>query len=220
MPTSYPNQISTIISIILRLNPNSILDIGPGFGKYGFLSREYLESWFGSGKLYQFKHRIDAVEFYPEYISPVHRFIYDHIYVGSIETQLSNLNNRYDLMLLIDVIEHFTLKDGIQLIRGLLDRADNIIISTPKRFIPQSEIYGNVKETHCSLWRRNHFHSIGRGLFFYDDENIIWFIGKQMDLIHAYHRHCFLKRYFPMSYNVFKWMQFHIFSHSYRPFRQ
>jgi ubiquinone/menaquinone biosynthesis C-methylase UbiE len=45
MPTSYLNNIPDIITAIKSQNPKSILDVGCGFGKYGFLIREYLELW-------------------------------------------------------------------------------------------------------------------------------------------------------------------------------
>jgi len=206
LPTSFPNQISTIIGIILRMNPASMLDIGPGFGKYGFLSREYLESWFGSNKLYQFTHRIDAVEFCEDYISPVHRFIYDNIYIGNVETELMKLPAHYELSLLIDVIEHFSLEEGKKIIARILTKADSVIISTPKHFIPQTAIYGNEKETHLSLWKKRDFREFGRGLFFYDDENIIWYYGKQIEKVKPFCSHQWLKHYFPISYQLYKWL--------------
>lgn len=44
MPTSHPNQINEIIQIAELLRPASVLDVGVGYGKYGFLLREYLEA--------------------------------------------------------------------------------------------------------------------------------------------------------------------------------
>jgi len=34
------------MELITLTNPQCILDVDAGFGKYGFLSREYLELWF------------------------------------------------------------------------------------------------------------------------------------------------------------------------------
>jgi 16S rRNA A1518/A1519 N6-dimethyltransferase RsmA/KsgA/DIM1 with predicted DNA glycosylase/AP lyase activity len=36
MPSSHSNQINEIIKIALAVQPQSVLDIGVGFGKYGF----------------------------------------------------------------------------------------------------------------------------------------------------------------------------------------
>lgn len=41
MPTSRPHQINKILELIILTAPESLLDIGPGFGKYGFLARGY-----------------------------------------------------------------------------------------------------------------------------------------------------------------------------------
>ncbi|MBA7677027.1 hypothetical protein ES703_85275 [subsurface metagenome] len=39
MPTSYYSQLNEIMELIVLTDPKSILDVGVGFGKYGFLSR-------------------------------------------------------------------------------------------------------------------------------------------------------------------------------------
>jgi len=75
MPTSHLYQVIDIMELILFTSPESILDVGVGFGKYGFLSREYLELWDGRGKYCDWKIRIDGIEAYKDYITPVHRFI-------------------------------------------------------------------------------------------------------------------------------------------------
>jgi len=42
MPTSHPFQLDDIVQFIIETAPQSILDIGVGFGKYGVFAREYL----------------------------------------------------------------------------------------------------------------------------------------------------------------------------------
>ena len=51
-------QITDIMQLITIANPKSILDIGVGFGKYGYLSREYLEIW---TKNKNYKERMNSV---------------------------------------------------------------------------------------------------------------------------------------------------------------
>ena len=65
----------------MDINPHSVLDIGPGFGKYGVLCREFLEIWDGRYE-YKFKRRIDCVEVFPDYITDLHRYIYNSIYTA------------------------------------------------------------------------------------------------------------------------------------------
>lgn len=42
MPTSFIHAVPTIVETVTALSPESILDIGIGFGKYGVLLREAL----------------------------------------------------------------------------------------------------------------------------------------------------------------------------------
>ena len=83
MPSSQYYHISKIMEMIISLNPNSILDIGSGYGKFGVLCREYLELWDGRQK-YEFRRRIDCVEVYKDYITPLHNYIYNNIYNKNI----------------------------------------------------------------------------------------------------------------------------------------
>lgn len=70
MPSSPYQHISKIMDIIYNLSPNSILDVGSGFGKYGLLSREYLELWDGRQKYQEFLRRIDGVEVFWQIYNP------------------------------------------------------------------------------------------------------------------------------------------------------
>jgi hypothetical protein len=47
MPTSRWDSIPAIVDIVMNLEPTpaKILDVGIGYGKFGFLAREYLTFW-------------------------------------------------------------------------------------------------------------------------------------------------------------------------------
>ncbi|TSA17113.1 MAG: hypothetical protein D4R72_05520 [Nitrosopumilales archaeon] len=113
MPTSHKYQINEIMELIVLTNPKKILDIGIGFGKYGYLSREYLDIGVGGGdEDYNFnKSQIDGIEVFAEYITPLHNMIYNHIYNKNALEVLPALKMKYDLILVIDVLEHFTYDD-------------------------------------------------------------------------------------------------------------
>lgn len=133
MPSSHFYQLNKIIELITFTDPLTLLDIGVGFGKYGVLAREYLELWEGETKEFgKWKRIIDGIEVFPDYITPLHRFVYNKIYIGDALEIIPKLKKNYDLALLIDVVEHFEYKDGIKLIEETLKRSKNIIISTPK----------------------------------------------------------------------------------------
>ena len=181
MPTSQYNQISEIIHLIYLTNPEKLLDIGVGFGKYGYLSREYLELWDRRDNIYDdWKRRIDGIEVFVKYISPVHNLIYNNIYIGNAIDILPTLNVKYDLILLVDVLEHFHCKDGLLLLQECEKRSRNVLISVPIDMNPQEDSFGNPYEKHKFQWEKKHFKmfrnkfflpNIGGSLIIYFGEN-------------------------------------------------
>ncbi len=111
MATSFSNQIDVIVSLMTKLAPRRILDIGKGFGKYGFLLHEYYEiqnnARSDATKTLAQRSRviIDAVECNQDYLWPHIPQYYNEIFVGRIEDIYINLTG-YDAVLMADVIEH------------------------------------------------------------------------------------------------------------------
>lgn len=83
MPSSHYFQLNEIVDLIALTNPVKVLDIGVGFGKYGFLAREYLELWKDGGEYQKWDRQIDGIEAFEPYITPVHKFIYNTIFIGN-----------------------------------------------------------------------------------------------------------------------------------------
>ena len=130
MPTSHPYQLDDILQLIIETAPQSLLDVGVGFGKYGVLAREYLELWDENKAYNKWSHRIDGIDIFTSYLTPLHDFIYDKIYIGNAIKILPEIDLNYDLILLIDILEHFEKDDGIKLLRLARERAKNLIISS------------------------------------------------------------------------------------------
>lgn len=155
MPSSDTAQISTIIDLIQRINPVSILDIGCGWGKYGFLCREYLTN----GIWDKNNITINAVEGYGKNISELQKQIYNKIYVCDALNYDKYLERDYDLILLIDVFEHLDYENGILLINTLIKRTKYLLISIP-RFVSVQEGYSDDPykfEEHRSFWTQKMF---------------------------------------------------------------
>lgn len=162
MPSSRPELIPFVLRFVMQLSPRSILEVGAGFGKYGFLFREYLDIWAAASDPARldpanWQVQIDAIEVYEPYISDLQRRIYDRIIIGDAMEAIDRLGT-YDLIFLGDVIEHFPKEDG----RRLLDKclahcARMVIVTTPNYFNPQGPEYGNDRETHHCLWTREDF---------------------------------------------------------------
>lgn len=152
MPTSHHQQLNEIVGLIISINPKSLLDIGVGFGKYGVLAREYLELWDGRSKYRDWTHRIDGIEIYRDYKNQIYESVYNTIYWGNALEILPNLTHQYDLILAIDVLEHFTREDGLAFIDMCMNQSKNLIVSTPVSLSSQGAAFGNQHEAHQSTW--------------------------------------------------------------------
>lgn len=197
MPTSYYSQLNEIMELIVLTDPKSILDVGIGFGKYGFLAREYLELWYGTGEYDDWKIRIDGIEAFKKYITPVHDFIYDQVYIGDAIDILPSLKARYDIVLIIDVLEHFSYQNGMKLLEECKEHGRNIIVSTPKKMLPQKSIFGNPFETHISHWTRKHFDKYANKVFVSNEYSLICYIGDNTLRIRKHLIKSKIKKYFP-----------------------
>ncbi len=175
MPFSYSSQLSTIIGFAEQQNPLSVLDIGVGMGQYGFLLRTNLENVNlfeingSSGRQRdrdQWKVRIDGIEGYAGYITPVHEYSYTNLLIGEALESLSTLeDNTYDLVLAIDILEHFDKDQGIVFLRESQRVCrGHTLVSTPKEFIAQ-EIPANPLENHRSHWNQEDFMLCGFDTF-------------------------------------------------------
>jgi SAM-dependent methyltransferase len=183
MPSSHPYQLNEILELIIETNPRKLLDIGIGFGKYGFLSREYLELWDPDAVYGSHKRQIDGIEAFEAYLTPIHRLIYDRIFTGDAREVLPVLSDRYDLILMIDVFEHFTHEEGLKILKECRRCGKNILISVPRVMSVQEEVYGNLFETHRFNWKRKDFSNITDKFFLYNVKSTICYIGEDSQRI-------------------------------------
>ena len=145
MASSFINQVPVVIHLIKKLNPKKILDIGKGFGKYGFLIHEYVgidnTKKINSAKLLkdQSDILIDAVEIDPDLMLPHLSQIYNEVYFGNILDIFERLPS-YDMVLMIDIIEHIDKGGALVLLRHFLQEGSTVIIATPINFFKQ-ELY-------------------------------------------------------------------------------
>jgi hypothetical protein len=167
MPSSRPNTIPTVIHLVRQLKPKSILDVGVGFGKWGHLFREYtdINEAEKDPARYQRKNwrvRIDGIEGHAAYLTPMHRFLYNHIHVGDACALVRNLP-RYDMIFMGDVIEHLEKRAGLKLLRDVVKNANKaVVVSTPKYETGQADLCGNELERHRSLWSAKDFSQFER----------------------------------------------------------
>jgi cyclopropane fatty-acyl-phospholipid synthase-like methyltransferase len=159
MASSDTAQISTIVDLIQILNPKSILDIGCGWGKYGFLSREYLmgDYWNMDTTL------INAVEGFEKNINELQKNIYNNIFFANALNWNDYLKQDYELILIIDAFEHFEENKGRELIKILREKCKYLLISIP-RYVSVQKGYSddpNKFEEHRAFWTRKMFKKLG-----------------------------------------------------------
>jgi hypothetical protein len=67
---------------------------------------------------------------------------------------------RYDLVLMIDVVEHLPKSDVLLLLKHFLAQGSACLIATPRHFF-QQELFESHWERHCSHWTAKDFRGIG-----------------------------------------------------------
>lgn len=148
MPTSHFKQIPDIVAAAIEINPKSILEIGIGCGKYGALLREYLTVWDHYFEPFDMQRvRIDGIEIHDMYSSAPAWSCYNHIFLGDIRDFIL-VDKHYDMVLMVDVLEHFEVADGIGLLHRLLKHANCLLVALPASFFPTVEVWGNPHEIH------------------------------------------------------------------------
>lgn len=159
MPSSLLALAPTVLVMADEVPHARILEIGPGCGKYGLLCREYLRP---------VPERIDAMEAEPRYreLFPWVEHVYDAVfdadaanpdYAGlfgpgeSVDAGVpQGPDEGYDLVIMVDVLEHLTHEDGEALLARIPCR---VIVLTPAAFFQNPEAdEGWETERHRSVW--------------------------------------------------------------------
>jgi hypothetical protein len=185
MPSSRAHTIPVVINLLRQLKPRSILDVGVGFGKWGHLFREYTDILAAERNptRYQrqnWKVRIDGIEGHEPYLTDMHRFLYNNIYVGDACAILPGLPS-YDLIFMGDIIEHLEKEQGRHLLQDAIAKAAKaVIVSTPNEETGQEDLCGNELERHRSVWSAKDFSAFERAtVTTVEDATLIAVIAKQ-----------------------------------------
>jgi 2-polyprenyl-3-methyl-5-hydroxy-6-metoxy-1,4-benzoquinol methylase len=164
MPHSWHYTSTLLQEKVDKLSPTSVLDVGVGIGKIGFLLREQLDWVAGRLTKDQWTARIDGVEVF-DYQSPLHDWVYDNILRADILDMFEDVRG-YDLVVLSDVLEHIPKVQADEMLRRLAATNRNLIIATPLHFFEQ-EVGGNPFERHLSHWTLRDFSA-----FIFDYETV------------------------------------------------
>lgn len=161
MPTSDPRVIEAGCKEIISLKPKSVLDIGIGYGKWGALAREYTDIWQGRFYPEEWETAITGVEVHFKYKNPLWG-IYDCIIRGEAFAVIMDLHakkTKYDLAIMMDVLEHFEKSRGTEFIEYALDICENFLVSWCNS--EQKDVRDNKHEDHLSHWCVKDFEDMG-----------------------------------------------------------
>ncbi|MBI5093070.1 MAG: hypothetical protein HZB26_11610 [Candidatus Hydrogenedentes bacterium] len=158
MPVSTSVHISHCLQWIIRLNPASVLDVGCGFGLWGFLCREYLDVMNERVQPASWRVRIDGIELFEPYILAHQKALYTSIQIADIRDVAPRVDE-YDLIITGDVIEHLDKSEGEAVLETLYGKARKALLVN----IPigggwdHPERHGNPGELHRSQWQVEDF---------------------------------------------------------------
>jgi SAM-dependent methyltransferase len=163
MPSSTWVHTSTMGDIFWKYKPQSLLDIGVGAGRWGFLFREQMETFRGVFDKKDWKTNLIGVEIWPKYLKEYHEYFYDKIYVGDIRDFLKNNRESFDLIVAGDIIEHLEKSEALKVIEQLRMIANKcVVVCIPLGpGYPQGEVKGNKAEAHLSVWDAAEFKELG-----------------------------------------------------------
>jgi predicted TPR repeat methyltransferase len=135
-----------------------VLDLGMGSGFYGAVVRQ----WADHG-VRPWRTLLVGVEAWADYRNPLWD-LYDLIVVDTIQHYLTRAEDRFDIVLLGDVLEHHDTSEGTGLLSQAQDRVapgGTLFVSSPAVFFDQPAVYGNERERHRSLWSAAELEALG-----------------------------------------------------------
>ena len=158
MPIGSFSTFRDVVRIILMNSPKTVLDLGIGHGING----AGIRNWLDLG-VQPYRTRIEGVEGHKPYRSPLWD-CYDLVHECTIQEFFHGDSRAWDMILITDVIEHFTKEEGLLILeqcKARLNPGGKLIAVTPAVWIEQGAAYGNELETHRSLWTAENFSSTG-----------------------------------------------------------
>lgn len=158
MASSTIGHVRHVMTHIIMSQPASVLDIGVGFGRWGFLCREMLDAFAGRVDRSRWRIRIEGIEIYEKYLQNHQRYIYDKIHVGNAKDVIKTLG-RYDIIIIGDMLEHLAKDDAWGLFHAAMERADKaLVLNLPIGEGWLREIGSDNKyEDHLSWWTLDEF---------------------------------------------------------------
>ena len=143
MPVSPSEMISLVLRQVMETaqvygGVRSVLDIGIGDGFYGAALRRYFDhagNRFGADA-WQF--RLVGVEGFDGFETPCWEY-YDAVHKVMVQDYFKSHNERFDIILLLDVLDKMSAEEAMAILKDAYDRTDKcLIVSTASK--PRAEL--------------------------------------------------------------------------------
>jgi hypothetical protein len=171
MGTSNWQNIPFCVEVLMKINPQRVLDIGAGFGRWGMVVREFCDVWYGHVHRENWQVVIEGVEAYPQNIDEYHKAFYNKIHIGDFRTVRAEIGENWDVILFGDVLEHFEKPEALRLLAWAIKSSHYVMINIPLGpNWEQVDVYENPYERHLSAWEKEEFrpYSLRRYALFED----------------------------------------------------
>lgn len=149
MPHSDNYFNSQIEQILKKFNYHQYLDVGPGYGKYGRMIREFKPD-----------ANLMAIEADWTYILRFKLWrVYNQIHFAKVEnffSQPKRFDFQTEMVIIGDCLEHLKKSDGLDVINFLIYRCKHMIVVYPQKYI-QFDLKRHTSEAHRSVWTKDDF---------------------------------------------------------------
>jgi hypothetical protein len=158
MPIGSFTVIPHVARQLVAQRPGSVLDLGIGSGFYGAVVRQWVDQGVRPWSTF-----LVGVEGWADYRNPLWD-LYNVVVIDTIFAYFKRFQDLFDCVILGDVLEHFDLSEGFDLLsqaQARVARGGTLIVATPAVFCEQSAVYGNELERHRSSWSATALESRG-----------------------------------------------------------
>lgn len=162
--SSDPKLIPYVMPI---LEGRTLLDIGCGHGKWGYLLK--VDFWYTkSGRRKATLQYMIGVDLHIQYLKFVKRHrIYNDVVLCDVRC-LPFRNKTFETVLFLEVIEHMVKKDGFLSLREAQRVAERLVVVSTPAFFWKQDAYArrNVFQKHLSKWTIKDFERLGYTVVF------------------------------------------------------
>jgi len=150
--------VQTTVDLIMRLNPESFLDVGVGSGKWGMIFREYTDIWEGRTITSQWKTQIDGIEIFAPVIQDYQKSVYGRVFVGNAYTLVDELHS-YDFVWAFSLLAAFEKSKGKEFLKKLREKAGTLlgVWQTLEEPIQEKSDSSNPYDAKVSSWSLEDF---------------------------------------------------------------